>query len=134
MNEAIKNGVADAIRKQFGNEYSIYVDNVEQGLKKPCFFILNEKCTFDRLLGRRAAVTYRYNIELLEEDREKLEKDLVKLFYVLEMIETAEGKMFGKNMSFSVNEGKGVFFVEYRCAVIFEEEYEYMEVLEREEV
>jgi len=134
MNEIIKNGIADAIKKEFGDEYSIYADSVEQGIKKPCFFILNEKCTFDRLLGKRAAVTYRYRIEAYEENREKLEKNLVGLFCFLEMIETESGKMFGRNMSFSIGKDKGIFEVEYRCAVMFKEEYEYMEVLEREEV
>ena len=94
MNEVIKNGIADAIRKEFGDEYSIYADSVEQGVKKPCFFILNRKCVFDRLLGKRAAVTYRYGIEVYEDDREKLEKVLMRLFAAMDMISTAEGKMF----------------------------------------
>ena len=135
MNEVIKNGIADAIRKEFGDEYSIYADSVEQGVKKPCFFILNRKCVFDRLLGKRAAVTYRYGIEVYEDDREKLEKVLMRLFAAMDMISTAEGKMFGRNMSFSIEKGKGIFEADFRCVVMFEEDKsEYMEVLEREEV
>ena len=135
MNDVIKNGIAEAIRRGFGDEYSIYADNVEQGMKKPCFFILNKKCVFERLLGKRAAVTYRYGIEVYEDDREKLEKVLMRLFAAMDMISTAEGKMFGRNMSFSVEKGKGIFEADFRCVVMFEEEKsEYMEVLEREEV
>lgn len=135
MNEAIKKGIAKAIKNEFGEKYKIYDDSVKQGIEKPCFFILGKKCTFDRMLGKRAAVTFHYEIELRDEDRESAEAALFRMFGALDMIETEEGKLFGRNMSFSSEKDKGIFSVDYRCTVMFEEENgEYMEYLERKDV
>lgn len=135
MNENIKNGIAKALKDEFGSLYRIYDDSVKQGMEKPCFFILDKKCAFDKLLGKRAAVTFYYEIEVIDEERANIEEILFRMFYALEMIETVDGKMFGRNMSFAIEKGKGIFSIQFKSLVMFREnDQEYMEYLERKDV
>ncbi len=45
MINKIVDGISKAINKEFGNNYEIYTDGVEQGLNEPCFSIVSLKPT-----------------------------------------------------------------------------------------
>jgi hypothetical protein len=135
MIEEITKGIAKGLKTKFGKEYSIYIDSVSQGIKKPCFFILNTNCQYDRLLARRAKITFSYEIEIYLDKRTDRENILFELFSVLEFIDTDLGKLMGKNMSFSLENEKAVFKCQYTIiAEMTEEKSEYMEHLERKDV
>ena len=40
MINKIIDGISIALNAEFGNDYEIYTDNIEQGLKEPCFSIV----------------------------------------------------------------------------------------------
>ena len=135
MIKKITEGIAKCIKSKFNEGYSIYTEAIEQGVKKPCFFILNKACKFDPLLGKRGKITYCFEIEVYGKSREEAEGILFELFTALGFIDTEEGKLMGKNMSFSLEGDMGIFKCEYTIIIqMQEEEYEYMEHLERKEV
>ena len=39
MINSIIEGISASLNAEFGDDYTIYTENVEQGLKEPCFFI-----------------------------------------------------------------------------------------------
>lgn len=51
LNEIIK-GISMALNTAFGDGYEIFQNNVEQGLKEPCFFIAVLKPEITPMLGR----------------------------------------------------------------------------------
>ena len=53
MINSIIDGVSEAIFNEFGEEYAIYTESVEQGLKTPCFFILSAGSGLKQYLGKR---------------------------------------------------------------------------------
>lgn len=53
LNEIIK-GISMKLNATFGDGYKIYQNDVEQGLKEPCFFIQILKPELSPLLGRRS--------------------------------------------------------------------------------
>ena len=135
MEEKIKKAVAKALKNEFGEKYAIYDESVKQGIEKPCFFILTEKCVFERLLGMRASVSYTIKIEGQVKTREETEGIMCRMFYALNMISDENDRFLGRNMKFELKEKKGTFSVEYRSLIMFgEEKGEYMEHMERKDV
>ena len=53
MIQKIIDGISEAIYKAFGEDYEIYTESVEQGLKEPCFSILCISPTKEQFLGKR---------------------------------------------------------------------------------
>ena len=63
MTEEIKAGIAKQLRTIYTEEEAaIYTEKVEQGLKRPCFFLLLEKEEYKPLLGRRYRRTLTFDI------------------------------------------------------------------------
>lgn len=52
LNEIVK-GISIALRNEFGEDYEIYKENIEQGLKEPCFSILCVSPKIIKGLGER---------------------------------------------------------------------------------
>lgn len=52
LNEIVK-GISRALRNEFGEDYEIYKENIEQGLKEPCFSILCVSPKIIKGLGER---------------------------------------------------------------------------------
>ena len=53
MINKIIDGISVAINAEFGYDYEIYTESVEQGLNEPCFSILCLNPTNEQFLGRR---------------------------------------------------------------------------------
>ncbi|MBE5886764.1 MAG: hypothetical protein E7284_10220 [Lachnospiraceae bacterium] len=62
MSNEITVGISVKLNELFGEGYEIYTDDVEQGLKEPCFFIKLLKVQNKPLLGKRKNRTYPYII------------------------------------------------------------------------
>lgn len=58
----IVTGISIKLNSIFGDSYEIYTENVEQGLKEPCFFIKTLPVTNKPLLGKRSQRTYSFVI------------------------------------------------------------------------
>ncbi|MCD7819270.1 MAG: hypothetical protein LUH07_09510 [Lachnospiraceae bacterium] len=53
MINSIIEGISAALNMEFGDDYKIYVEKKEQGLKEPCFFILSINPTHKLFLGTK---------------------------------------------------------------------------------
>ena len=58
----IANGISIKLNELFGDDYTIYTEDVRQGLEEPCFFIKTLPVTTRKLLGARKERRYHYDI------------------------------------------------------------------------
>lgn len=73
MINSILEGISTSLNAEFGDDYTIYTEAVEQGLKEPCFFISCVSPTNKVFLGKRY---YRENLICIQYFPQN--KDLIK--------------------------------------------------------
>jgi hypothetical protein len=135
MIDKIISGVSDALYKAFGNTYKIYKNQVEQGLKEPCFSIVLLEPEHEAGLGRRYERTTPLCIHYFPKaygNITELTGVIEKLFDALEYITVfgTEDKLRGMDMHSKTVDGVLSFFVTYKHAGYKEtEDIPYMEVL-----
>lgn len=120
MIQSIIEGIAEALDEEFnggGEKYTIYDDEVEQGLKEPCFFItcLNptQKLFFNTRYFRENSFCIQYLPKESECRNAELNDVRDRLFNCLEYI-TVEGDLTrGTKMSAEPVDGVLNFFVSY---------------------
>lgn len=121
--------IATALNGEFGEEYTVYAEDVKQGLSEPCFFISCINPSDRQLMGNAnrhflAARYYRENrfcIQYfpLEENNGRQESydKAERLFGCLEEI-SADGDIIrGTDMNFEYTDGILSFFVSYNFFV-----------------
>ncbi len=136
--------IAAALNGEFGEEYTVYAEEVKQGLSEPCFFISCINPSDRQLLGNAnrhflAARYYRENrfcIQYfpLEENngrRESYDK-AERLFGCLEEINADGDIIRGTDMNFEYTDGILSFFVSYNFFVYKTREPTVMEKLNKE--
>ena len=136
--------IAAALNGEFGEEYTVYAEEVKQGLSEPCFFISCINPSDRQLLGNAnrhflAARYYRENrfcIQYfpLEENngrRESYDK-AERLFGCLEEINADGDIIRGTDMNFEYTDGILSFFVSYNFFVYRTREPTVMEKFERD--
>lgn len=62
MVNSIIDGISIKLNTLFGDNYEIYSENIEQGLKTPCFFILLLNPMSTLKLGNRQLREYNFDI------------------------------------------------------------------------
>ncbi len=82
------NHIIDALIKSLTNyfrdeKYPIYTDNVEQGLKKPCFFIFSLNGNQKRKFGNRYEQYYPFLIQYLPQDESEPNIECAEIISVL---------------------------------------------------
>ena len=86
----IINALNRAINKYLnvnGNKYTIYTENVEQGLNRPCFFIYCKDYKDERYRGNRYKVNADIVIEYLPAEEENINVDvnsIIRTFMILQ--------------------------------------------------
>ena len=136
--------IAAALNGEFGEEYTVYAEEVKQGLSEPCFFISCINPSDRQLMGNAnrhflAARYYRENrfcIQYfpLEENngrRESYDK-AERLFGCLEEINADGDIIRGTDMNFEYTDGILSFFVSYNFFVYKTREPTVMEKLNKE--
>ena len=132
INEILK-GIAKAIRDEFGESLNIYLNEVEQGLIEPCFFISVLNPDVKQVLGRRYVLNCPVSVQFIsEEDREVINAQGSRLFNCLELISVSGDLARGRNMSYSINEDILTFTVTYNIYFYKKQEKESMESLKQE--
>lgn len=136
LNKVI-DGIAQKLNQVFGDGYEIYIDQVEQGLKEPCFLIV---C----LTGRQEQeIGVAYNRELPFDihyfpQAKKITREVNSVVDTLniglEYIQIEDGLLRGTDLKHETTDGVLHFFVNYdlRLRKVVERE-EYMEDLEHME-
>lgn len=124
MINKIIDGISKAINEEFGDDYEIYTEEIEQGLKEPCFSIV---CINPRNNLFRQNKYFRQNkfcIHYFPSSKEKrleCQQVLEKLYLILEYIDIEEvfegvkttNKTMGTEMNGEYSDGVLNFFVNY---------------------
>lgn len=132
INEILK-GIAKAIRDEFGESLNIYLNEVEQGLIEPCFFISVLNSDVKQVLGRRYVLNCPVSVQFISgEDREVINAQGSRLFNCLELISVSGDLVRGRNMSYSINEDILTFTVTYNIYFYKKQAEEFMEKLKQE--
>ena len=115
INEII-DGISVAINTEFGDTYEIYTEDIEQGLKEPCFSILCLNPTVEQFLGKRYFRTNQFCIHYFPKSRERQSECnsvAERLFGCLEVI-TVDGDLIrGTSLHSEISDGVLSFFVNY---------------------
>lgn len=117
-------GIAQALYGEFGDDYTIYSDQVEQGLKTPCFLIFPVSSSREHVIGNRYEERLPYDIHYFPQKRNhrsELNEVLGRLYGALEYITVLGSLIRGKNMNAQVTEGVLHFFVDYDRFLIKQE-------------
>ena len=113
MINKIIDGISVAINAEFGDDYEIYTESVEQGLNEPCFSILCLNPTNEQFLGRRYFRKNQFCIHYFpkgEEKNKEINEVRERLFECLELV-TVDGDLCrGTNMSSETSDGVLSFF------------------------
>lgn len=116
MINSIIDSIAIALHAEFGNAYRIYTENVEQGLKEPCFFIQcihsSSEQTLDRRYHRRHQLCITYFPETKDEERKEIQKVIDRLYLCLEYV-AMDGWIRGIGMHTEIVDDVLSFFVNY---------------------
>lgn len=137
MVEKLIGAIGDAFRNKWGDEYAVYTEAVEQGVKKPCFFIECEKSDAVRLLGERFFVrcTVKVTLDSDKEDKKCESGSLTgDMFKLLGLIEADGGFFRGRKISGTWESGGFAVRAVYDVYPVWEEEAELMEKIEAKEV
>ena len=116
MIQSIIDAICLAIHSEFGNDYEIYTESVEQGLEEPCFFILCLNPTKERFLGNRYFRTNQFCIHYFaHSDNKRMEciEVLERLSEALEFINVDGDLIRGTATTNQFNDGVLQFFVNY---------------------
>lgn len=120
----IVNGITKAIYEEYGKEYKIYTESIEQGFKEPCFFVAVLDGEQTRIVGNR----YQRNIPIdvhyfpSEKAKSKEMNSVAQALYgILERITLADGTMLnGFQMSDKPVNGVLHFFVTYKPILTYQ--------------
>jgi hypothetical protein len=135
MINSIIEAISVALNDEFGDNYETHMEEIEQGLKEPCFFIACLNPTNDLFLGKRYFRTNQFCIQYFPESRQKQREcnDVAcRLYDCLEYV-TPDGDdkpIMGTKMKYEIVDGVLNFFVNYDCFVYKVEQYTAMEELQ----
>ena len=119
--EKIIDGISEALNTEFGDEYDIYTEDIEQGLNEPCFSIVLLKPSVNQFLGKRYYRTHLFCVHYFPKstNESKLEcfKIEERLMNCLEYITVEGDSIRGKNMFGEISDGVLAFMIEYNMFV-----------------
>lgn len=135
LNEIIK-GISMALNAAFGDGYEIYQNDVEQGLKEPCFLIAVLQPEITPMLGRRFIKRNPFDIQYFPTNpRNNAEMFTVAetMMEALDFITLPSGDLLhGTSVNYEIVDNVLHFFVNYNLPMIRPAEETYMETLETE--
>lgn len=127
MINKIIDGICIAIHSEFGDDYEIYTETVEQGLKEPCFSIACVNPASEQFFGKRYFRTNQFCIHYFPSSSDKKTECysvLEKLMNSLELITVNNEVIRGTEMHGEFVEDVLHFFVNYDMFVYKEQEKE----------
>ena len=117
MINAIIAAVSRALNAEFGDEYTIYTEEVKQGLAEPCFFIACINPTSRLFLNKRYFRANQFCLQYFPADinraREECNAVAERLYFCLEYISVAGDLTRGAQMRYEVIDDVLNFFVNY---------------------
>lgn len=131
----IIDSISIAINDNFGDDYEIYTESVEQGLREPCFSIISLNATNNLFRGNKYFRRNQFCIQYFPSKNDKkyeCNEILEELYDCLELIKLIDSDktILGTKMNGEIIDGVLNFFVNYDTYVYkVEVEKEFMEDL-----
>lgn len=117
MINSIIESISISLNAEFGDDYTIYTESVEQGLNEPCFFIFCLNPTNRVFLGKRYFRENGFCLQYLPADKDQAREECnavaERLYSCLEYITVTGDLVRGTKMSYEVIDGVLNFFVNY---------------------
>ncbi|MBR1697093.1 MAG: hypothetical protein IJ712_02575 [Anaerovibrio sp.] len=134
MGNDLITGVMTRLRDTFGEDTTVYFDEVKQELNEPCFFVRTLEVSQELVVRNRYRRIYHLDIEYHPEDRQQTAREIADVANVMlmamEYIHIGENLTRGTNIRYEVQDKVLHFFVDYDFFVLkVLEEEEYMETL-----
>lgn len=122
----IIDGVCQVLVNEFGDDYEVYTENIQQGLKEPCFSVIMLKPSTEQFLNKRYYKTNLFCIHYFPKSNTDGKTECFdvqeRLTDCLEYI-TVDGDLTrGTLMNAEIVDGVLSFFVNYDMFVIKEQE------------
>lgn len=127
------NAIAEALFQEFGSDYEIYTEKVEQDLSEPCFLIRCLNPTRNRFLGQCYKRTNQFSVQYIPstaEANEECASVLERLFECLESVILHGKPIHGTELHGELTDGILTFTVNYDGFVLITDERYNMEDLE----
>lgn len=135
MINSIVEGISISLNAAFGDDFTIYTESVEQGLKEPCFFVSCINPTSRIFLGKRYFKTNQMCIQYFSADKDSKKEECnavsEKLFDCLEYITVLGDWVRGTQMNCEMVDGVLHFFVNYDMFVYKVEPSDAMEEISK---
>ena len=119
--------VSRTLHETFGDGYAVYAENVEQGLREPCFFLSCLAPASRPFPGNRYLRTNQLCVQYFPADRKHPNRE--RLLDCLELLPTADGLVRGTQLHAEFADGVLHVFVNYDFFVRRENETTDMGVL-----
>lgn len=128
-------GIALSIRGEFGTDSKIYMNDVEQGLSPPCFFVSALKPELSPIIGARYMSRNSFVVQYFPADRKDnadMNNTAERMADVLEFINppAAGHPLHGTGMSWEITDGVLSFFVNYNLPLRRQIAHDHMETAE----
>ena len=118
---AILDGISEKLDADFGDEYTIYPEEVKQGLTRPCFFIkpLKPSNTKERDITYRRENPYCIHFfpKNVNNPVQECYQMLDSLYMALEYIEVAGNLVRGVGMLGEIHDGILLFYIYYNVRI-----------------
>lgn len=137
MINKIIDAISISINSEFGDDYEIYTESIEQGLEEPCFSIFCLNPTNRLYMNKRYFRTNQFCIQYFpstDEPKAECNSVLEKLYECLELIDMNGDSIRGTSMKGEIVNGVLNFFVNYNIFMYKIEEKTLMETLDGAEI
>lgn len=130
MINKIIDSISISIHSEFGDDYEIYTESIEQGLEEPCFSIFCLNPTNDLFRNNKYFRINQFGVQYFpssQESKKECNSVLERLYGCLELItikenKSVESKTRGSRMNGEIVDGVLNFFVNYDMFVYRVEE------------
>ena len=120
--QSIVQGLIDALRSEFGADYTYYANKVPQNFKEPAFYVRQISASMDLIRGRRYLRRGLFRIVYFAGERKKPEQEINavvdRLYPVLEYIKMDGDLIRGTDMEHETEDEELHFTVHYDIFVM----------------
>lgn len=133
MINSIIESISSSLYQEFGENYTIYTESVQQGLKEPCFFVFCMNPTSRVFLGNRYfrenGFCIQYFPAIKDQAQEECNAAAERLYSCLEYLTVTGDFVRGTKMRYEIVDGILNFFVNYDLFVSKKMPFDVMEEL-----
>lgn len=123
MINSITEAISAAVNAEFGDDYTIYTEAVEQGLTEPCFFVLCVSSSNRVFIGKKYFRENGFCVQYLPQNKdaplEECRAVAERLYSALEYVSLDGDLTRGTKMNYQITDGVLSFFVNYDMFVFY---------------